>query len=107
MKPLEPLLTGETRSEYLARVDGGKPPHAIVSYTTYKGGRRVGELTLEQAYQAASAEGIGLILAEDARIENGRIENLDYLAVRIAEAVETGIYNSFMKHLPRRAPAFR
>lgn len=107
MKPLEPLLPGETRSEYLARVDGSEPPHAIVSYATYKDGLRVGELTLEQAHQAASAEGIGLILAEDAQIENGRIENLDYLAVRIAEAVETGIYNGFMKHLPRRAQPFR
>jgi hypothetical protein len=53
---------------------------------------------------AASADGISLILSEDARIENGKIANLPYLAVKIAEAVESGIYNGFK--LPHHAPFY-
>lgn len=48
----------------------------------------------------ASADGISLILSEDARIENDRIVNMPYVAVRIAEAVESGIYNGFKMHEP-------
>lgn len=48
----------------------------------------------------ASADGISLILSEDARIENGHIVNMPYVAVKIAEAVESGIYNGFKMHEP-------
>lgn len=75
-------------------------PGFIAGLTTYKDGKRVGEMSMQQARQCVSAEGIGLILAEDACIEGNRISNVDFLAVRIAEAVESGVYNGFTKHLP-------
>jgi hypothetical protein len=44
------------------------------------------------AHQAAvSADEIAMILSEDARIENGKLANVGYLAVKIAESIERAL----------------
>jgi hypothetical protein len=48
----------------------------------------------------ANADGIAMILSEHARFENGRLDNAGYLAVKIAEAIESGDYDGIQMHKP-------
>jgi hypothetical protein len=47
-----------------------------------------------------NADGIALLISENATVEDGRVSNVGYLAVKIAESIESGDYDGIQMHAP-------